>query len=133
MTVSAYIPKIILSLVSVGSAVGGAVILLGQALFNPTAEGVERIVGGSLLLVAAVLVIRWTFRMLAESREIAKADREAALKREQMLISQLDQLQERLLAAYAELELERQTRLSLEQMGLTDRRTKYIDEEEEPL
>ena len=107
--------------------IGSAIVTLAQGVFNPTAEAVERTVGGVTLVVAAYLIVRWTFRLLQEAREQAAEDRDAALKREELLLAQLATTAEQLAEVNAQLVRERELRLSLEKRGLTDRRDNGFD------
>lgn len=102
------------------SLFGAGAVVLGQAVFDTFADPVERIVGGSVLFGAAILIVRWTFKLLTEARAQAQADREAFLQREAQLIDQIAALNAQLLT-------ERQARMSLEAMGYEDRRKRYSD------
>lgn len=108
---------------SAATLVGASIVVLGQAVFNPFADTVERMVGGSVLLAAAWLIIRWTFRLIREVREIAEDERNAAKEREAQLLARLTASHAQLAEVNAQLSQERQLRLSLEQMGLKDRRS----------
>lgn len=110
-----------------GTLIGAAIIVLAQSVFNPFADAIERVLGGSLLLGAAYMIVRWTFRLLQEARETASADRDASLEREKLLITQLANATEQLAEVNAQLTAERSLRISLEQRGLTDRRSNEID------
>lgn len=107
--------RIFPALATAGTLVGASTVMLAQATFTPNAGLAERIGGASLLLTAAVLIVRWTYRMWQETREAAKEDRDAALERERLLLEQITELN-------AQLNAERQLRLSLEQQGLSNRR-----------
>jgi len=107
--------KLIPAMGLAGSLIGSAMVLFAQAVANPIADSAERIVGGSLLAVAAALIIRWTFRLVGEVRAIAAEQREAAEKRESQLLAQISE-------ANRQLNAERQLRISLEQRGLEQRR-----------
>lgn len=102
---------------------GAAFTILGQAVFDPFAGAAERLVGGSMILAAAYFIARATLRLFRESRLAAEEDRKAALAREELLVKQISQLTSQLSETNAQLAKERQLRLSLEQMGLSDRRT----------
>lgn len=96
--------------------------VIAQAITSPFAETLERLLGGGVLVVAAWLIIRWTFRLIGEVRAIATEDRKYAEAREKMLLDQLSAANEQLAELNAQLTSERQLRLSLEQLGLRDRR-----------
>lgn len=114
--------RVLLALSAVGTLIGASFVVLSQAVFSPFADTIERVLGGSVLLAAAWLIIRWTFRLIREVRAISKDDREAAVDREQMLMGQLAETNKQLSEVRAQLSAERQLRLSLEQLGLKDRR-----------
>ncbi len=100
---------------------GAGTVVIAQAVFDNFAEPLERVIGGSVLFAAAVLIVRWTFRLLNEARESAAADRKAYLEREARLTDQLAELNAQLLQ-------ERQLRMSLEAMGYENRRRNGYDE-----
>jgi hypothetical protein len=95
--------------------IGASVVVLGQAVFTPGAEAVERIIGGSLLVTAAYLIVRWTFRLLHEARQTAAEDRK-------LLLDHLDKANQQIAELNTQLHAERSLRVSLEQRGLEDRR-----------
>lgn len=123
------------------------VVVVAQGVLHPEALTWERFAGGSILIVAAVLIVRWTFKLIKEVREGAKEDRDAWAEDRRALTTQLTterqvltqereawtterrdilaQLESsRLLIAEqsAVLERERELRMSLERLGVTDRR-----------
>lgn len=101
---------------------GMGFVMLGQAVFDPFAVAAERIIGGSILIVAATLIVRWTFKLWTDTRDALREDREAAAERERLLIQQIAELNRQLVA-------ERQLRISLEAAGVVDRRHFYTEEE----
>lgn len=107
--------RVIPSFATAGSLIGAAVVVFGQAIFDPSTAWSERVIGGSVLLLAAGLIVKWTFRLIKEVRVISAEDREASLKRESLHMQQIAELN-------AQLAAERRMRLSLEQLGLTNRR-----------
>ena len=103
--------------------------ILAQSIFDPTAQVVEKVVGGSILFAVGWLVIRWTFRLLREVRDIAADDRAAsverekiAAEREKLLLEQLSNQGKINAELNAQLFTERQMRTALEKSGLTERR-----------
>lgn len=108
---------------------GTAFVVLAQAAFDPFATAAERIIGGSMIVVAAVFIVRATLRLFREARSFASDDRAAALAREQLLIDQLGQTASQIAQLNAQLNAERALRLSLEARGVTDRRSSIREEE----
>ena len=102
--------------------VGMGFVMLGQAVFDPLALAAERIVGGSILVVAATLIVRWTFRLWTDTRDALREDRDAATERERLHLQQITELNRQLVA-------ERQLRISLEAAGAVERRHFYTEEE----
>lgn len=117
------IDRVLPALGLAATLVGMAGTMLAQAVFDPFAAAAERIIGGSIIMVAAILIVRWTFRLWQETRETAAADREAAMERERLYLQQISDLNNQLIA-------ERQLRISLERVGLIDRREP--DDPEDP-
>ena len=109
------VDRVIPAFATAGTLVGMGAVVIAQAVIDPVATIVDRVVGGSLLLVAAILIVRWTFRMWADTREALREDRNAALEREQVYLKQINELSHQLTA-------ERQLRIGLERSGLTERR-----------
>ena len=116
-------PRLLPGLATAGTLMGMAIVVVGQAVLDPFADTVQRLIGGSILLVAAVLVVRWTLHLWSDTRDALREDRVAALEREQMYLEQINVLNRQLTA-------ERQLRVSLERAGLIDRR--HTDDGEAP-
>jgi len=123
------VDRVVPGIASAATLMGAGLIVVGQAVFDPFAETLERVLGGSVLFTAAYLIVRWTFRLLAEVRSMAVDDRKAAVEREKLAADREDKLLERLqhmsdqnAELNAQLAGERQLRVALEQSGLSERR-----------
>lgn len=104
------------------SFVSAASLLIAQGVFNPIADNLERGLGAISLVGVAYLVIRWTRALFKDVQQLRSEEHRAALERERLLIGQIDALTDRLAEVNAQLYEERQLRLSLEQLGIKDRR-----------
>lgn len=102
--------------------IGAYLVIVGQGIFDPVATSIERYVGGSLILAAAYLIVRWTRTFLKDIQLIRQQEQTAAQEREQLLVDQLQKAYDQTAELNAQLTAERQLRLSLEQAGVVDRR-----------
>lgn len=125
--------------------VGGVVV--AQGIFDPQAVTWERLVGGSVVVAAAVFIARYSLVYMREIRTAASEDRDAWMDDRRVLVEQLEttrqiladerdawaeerreilellnQARIQLAEATAQLQAERALRASLENMGLVDRR-----------
>lgn len=123
------------------------VVVVAQGVLDPQALTWERFAGGSVLILAAALIVRWTFKLIKEVREGAKEDREAwaddrkalseqlsnerqVLTKEREawaaerrdILAQLESSRVLIAEQSAVLERERELRMSLERLGMHDRR-----------
>jgi hypothetical protein len=114
--------RVIPAIASAASLVGATFVVVGQAVFDPLAATAERLIGGSVLLAAAWLIVRWTFRLLREAREFGAEDRRASIEREKLMLEQLAQATGQIAELNGQLVAERHLRISLERSGLSDRR-----------
>lgn len=130
---AAMIDRVLVGIATAGTIMGMALVTVGQAIIDPAASAIERYAGGSILLVAAILIVKWTFNLITVVRDNADADRKAnlersrqdhaaSLEREQMLHGQVATLVEQLSELNAQLATERALRVSLERAGIQDRR-----------
>lgn len=139
--------RLIITVGTAASMVSAAVIVVAQGILDPTAETWERYVGGSILVVAAVLIVRWSFRMIRTIQEVNSAergqwaeDRTAMLTQLEALnqmiagervawaderraiLEQLDAARAHVADLSANLARERDLRVTLERAGVADRR-----------
>jgi hypothetical protein len=101
-----------------------SLLIVGQAVFDPTAEVVERVIGGSVLLATGWVVVRWLFRLLNAIRDDSEATRQMLESERTAWKEERDSLRVMLTEARSQYESERQLRLSLEEKGIVDRRRK---------
>ena len=111
-----------LALIGVG-ILGSAAVTIGQGVLDPEAITFERIVGGGFLGLVAVLIVRWSYRMVGVAKEMFEAERQAWREDREVLRDERDQLRQELLETHALLREERNLRISLERAGITDRRS----------
>lgn len=139
--------RVVVAIATASSLMAAGVVVVAQGVLDPQALTWERFAGGSVLIVAAALIVRWTFKLIREVREGAKEDREAwaadrkalseqltnerqvlAQEREAWseerrdILAQLDSARVLVAEQAAVLERERELRLSLERLGVHDRR-----------
>lgn len=119
---SVIVERILPGVALAATFIGGSIVIVAQGIFSPVADSLERIIGGSFLAVVAWLVVRWTRGMLSDVQKLREKENDAALKREQLLISQLADSTQMIAELNAQLLAERKLRLSLEEKGITDRR-----------
>ncbi len=81
----------------------GAVVV-AQGVLDPTADTIERIIGGTFILVAGTVGFRWAYQLLKAVRE------------------DNTELRTQLTGMTLKYEQERDLRMSLEESGLADRR-----------
>lgn len=116
------IDRVLVGIATAGTIMGMALVTVGQAIIDPTATAIERYAGGGILLVAAVLIVKWTFNLITVVRDNADADRGTSLAREKMLLDQVANLVGQVSTMNAQLATERALRVSLERAGVQDRR-----------
>jgi hypothetical protein len=140
--------RVVIVVASAATLMGAGVVVVAQGVLDPQAVTWERLVGGSVLVLAAVFIARYSLVYIREIRTGAKEDREAWAKDRGLLSGQLIQMNVLLAAERdawaaeradilhqleksrdlltdmaAQLERERDLRVSLERSGLTDRRS----------
>lgn len=113
-----------------GNLIGGVFVFTGSWLVaQATFDTVERFIGGSVILVAGILIIRWVLKtservekywtgaLAAATDRAEKAEIRADRSREEC-----DEIRKERDNALSALATERALRVSLEESGLTDRR-----------
>lgn len=126
----------------VGVALAGAgAVTIAQGVLDPTAVTIERILGGGVLITAAVLIVRWsrqagadasaslqaalnaTQTTLDQTISILEAERQAWQTERQAVRTEREVIRRELMETRTLLIEERNLRISLERAGLVDRRT----------
>ncbi len=79
-------------------------VVVVQGVLDPTADTIERIIGGTFILVAGTVGFRWAYQLLKAVRE------------------DNTELRTQLTSMTTKYEKERDLRMSLEESGLADRR-----------
>lgn len=79
------------------SSFGGGVTVIAQSIFDTSADSLERIIGGSVLLVVGYFLTRWMFRLLdavrtdaTDSRAMLLQEREAWAQERQAWVEERD-------------------------------------------
>ena len=139
--------RLVITVGTAASMIAVAGVVVAQGILDPAAETWERYVGGSILVVAAVLIVRWSFRMIRTIQEVNSEergqwgkDREAMVVQLEALttmiagerlawaderkaiLDQLDKARSHVAELSASLTRERDLRATLEKAGIADRR-----------
>lgn len=141
--------RVVVGLTTAASMMGAGVVVIGQSIFDPEAVTWERVVGGSVLIFAAIFIARYSITYIREIRNGANEDRkawaddrkalteqltaanqllgderEAWAKERSDILEQLDASRLLIAELSAALEREKDLRASLERAGIADRRTR---------
>ena len=98
--------RVFMGVLAAAGLYGAGFTVIAQGVFAPTADTVERIIGGTVLFAGATFLFRWTYKFLAALRQD-----------NQDLRGQLNEMT-------TKYEEERKLRMSLEEAGFNDRRHK---------
>ncbi len=93
---------------------GAGMVVVTQGVLDPSADTIERIIGGTFILVAGTVGFRWAYQLLKAVREDNSE-----------LRTQLSDMTKKY-------ETERELRMSLEESGLVDRRKHHPPPEGTP-
>lgn len=103
---------------------GSGLVIMGQAVFDSQAAAVERIIGGSVIIAAGYVIIRWMFKLLGAVREDSTATRATLAEEREAWREERDSLRSMMAEQKVLYEAEKTLRISLEaQMG-PDRRNR---------
>ncbi len=107
--------RVISVFASAAALVGAGMVVVAQGVLDPTADNMERFIGGTFILVAGTVGFRWAYQLL-------KAVREDNTELRTQLTSMTTKYEKQLTSMTTKYEKERDLRMSLEESGLADRR-----------